>query len=123
MRPAIILIVTTHTRPSCPGCSSSTTAILVVLWWLIAVLGQDNLTWMKIRLSGGPFASVLHTLKIVHRHPLPKMLLDLLQVLPPRQLTEQSRQVRLRKTHKRCTYQEMPWTKTGEVILIIGQSC
>jgi hypothetical protein len=37
-----------------------------VLWWLNAVLGQDNLTWMKIELSGGPFASLLHTVKTVY---------------------------------------------------------
>jgi len=36
-----------------------------VLWWLIAVLGQDNLTWTKIELSGSPFASLLHTVKTV----------------------------------------------------------
>jgi hypothetical protein len=43
-----------------------------VLWWFIAVLGQDNLTWMKIQLSGGPYASLLHTVKTVYGQPLPK---------------------------------------------------
>ena len=96
-----------------------------VMWCLIAVLGQDNLTWMKIQLSGGPFASLLHTVKIVCGQLLPKKSCWICYKCChlDRWLTEQSRQVRLRKTCKRCTYQEMPWTKTGQVIWIIRQSC
>jgi len=91
-----------------------------VLWWATADFDQENHTsWMQIQLSGGPFASLLQTVKIVCGLSFPKKLLDLLQVLPPIKTTaRQIRQVRLR-----CTCQEMPWAKKGEVIWITEQSC
>jgi len=76
-----------------------------VLWWANADLDQENHTsWMQIQLSGGPFASLLQTVKIVCGLSFPKKLLDPLQVLPPIETTNrQIGHVRLR-----CTYQELP---------------
>ena len=54
---------------------------------------EHVLNWMKVRLNGGPFASVLDTDKIVCEQPLPKKLLDLLQLLPPGQMADRTEQI------------------------------
>jgi hypothetical protein len=84
-----------------------------VLWWATADLDQENHTsWMQMQLNGGPFASLLQTVKIVSGLSFPKNLLDPLQVLPPIETTNRQ----IRQGRLRCIYREIPWAKKGEVI-------
>lgn len=83
------LNVATCNRPSHPGCA----------------FDQNNHAWTQIHLSRGPFAFLLQILETVLWTTFPKMLLDLLQVLPRRQTNWQ---VRLRKICKMFPCQKFP---------------